>query len=86
MQMLGRFNVYVEKETSRGRIDCVLECPDYIYIIEFKLNSTAAAALEQIEAKGYAEPYLSDPRTLYKIGISFSSDTGTINDFEYSKR
>ena len=86
MQMLGRFNVYVEKETSRGRIDCVLECPDYIYIIEFKLNSTAAAALEQIEAKGYAEPYLSDPRTLYKIGISFSSDTGTINDFGYTKK
>lgn len=83
--MLSRFNVYVEKETSRGKIDCVLECPDYIYIIEFKLNGTAAAALDQIETKGYADSYLSDTRALYKIGISFSSDTGTINDFDYRK-
>ena len=85
MQMLGQFNVYVERETSRGRIDCVLECPDYIYIIEFKLNSTAAAALNQIEAKGYADHYASDPRILYKVGISFSSETGSINEFGYKK-
>ena len=83
MQMLGRFNVYVEKETSRGRIDCVLECPNYVYIFEFKLNSTAADALRQIDVKGYTTPYAADPRTLYRVGISFSSDTGTINDFAY---
>ena len=83
MQMLGRYNTYVERETSQGRIDCVLECPDYVYIFEFKLNSSASAALAQIEEKGYARPYSADRRKLYKVGISFSSETGTINDFDY---
>lgn len=73
----------MEKETSQGRIDCVLECPGYVYLFEFKLNSTAAVALKQINEKGYAQPYASDPRRLYKVGISFSSETGTINDFGY---
>ena len=83
MQMLGRYNTYVERETSQGRIDCVLECPDYVYIFEFKLNSSASAALAQIEEKGYARPYSADRRKLYKVVISFSSETGTINDFDY---
>ena len=83
LQLLGKYNTYVEKETSQGRIDCVLECPDYVYIFEFKLNSTAEAALKQIDEKGYAQPYAADKRKIYKVGISFSSETGTVNDFGY---
>ena len=83
LQLLGKYNTYVEKETSQGRIDCVLECPDYVYIFEFKLNSTAEAALKQIEEKGYAQPYAADARKIYKVGISFSSETGTVDDFGY---
>ncbi len=83
MQLLGKYNTYVEKETSQGRIDCVLECPGYVYIFEFKLNGTASAALQQIDDKGYALPYAADRRKLYKVGISFSSETGTIGEFEY---
>ena len=86
LQLLGKYNTYVEKETSQGRIDCVLECPDYVYIFEFKLNSTAEFALKQIEEKGYASPYAADKRKIYKVGISFSSETGTVNDFDYSPR
>ncbi|MDY4891048.1 MAG: PD-(D/E)XK nuclease domain-containing protein, partial [Prevotella sp.] len=59
------------------------ECPDYVYIFEFKLNSTADIALKQIEDKGYALPYAADPRKIFKVGISFSSETGTVNDFEW---
>ena len=83
LQLLGKYNTYVEKETSQGRIDCVLECPDYVYIFEFNLNSTAEAALKQIDDKGYALPYAADKRKIYKVGISFSSETGTVNDFGY---
>ena len=83
LQLLGKYNTYVEKETSQGRIDCVLECPDYVYIFEFKLNSTAEVALKQIDDKGYAQPYAADKRRIYKVGISFSSETGTVNDFAY---
>ena len=83
LQLLGKYNTYVEKETSQGRIDCVLECPDYVYIFEFKLNSTAELALKQIDEKGYALPYAADKRKIYNVGISFSSETGTVNDFDY---
>ena len=83
LQLLGKYNTYVEKETSQGRIDCVLECPDYVYIFEFKLNSTAEVALKQIDEKSYVQPYAADKRKIYKIGISFSSETGTVNDFAY---
>lgn len=86
MLLLGKYNTYIEKETSQGRIDCILECPDYVYIFEFKLNSTAEFALKQIEEKGYASPYAADKRKIYKVGISFSSETGTVNDFDYSPR
>ena len=50
---------------------------------EFKLNATAQLALAQIEERGYALPYAADPRKVYKVGISFSSETGTVNDCGY---
>ena len=86
MLLLGKYNTYIEKETSQGRIDFVLECPEYVYIFEFKLNSTAEVALRQIDEKSYALPYAADKRKIYKVGISFSSETGTVNDFDYLPR
>ena len=68
VKMLAFYSTVAEKETSEGRIDCVVECPGYVYIIEFKLNDSAEAALRQIEEKGYAKPYAADSRKL-----SFSS-------------
>ena len=85
MQMLGRYNTLVEKETSEGRIDCVLECPDYVYILEFKLNGSASSALKQIEDKGYAKPYMTDSRKVVCLGINFSSEKGTIDDWQPRK-
>ena len=82
MQMLGRYNTLVEKETSEGRIDCVLECPDYVYILEFKLNGSADAALKQIDDNGYAKPYLADSHKVICLGINFSSEKGTIDDWQ----
>ena len=81
VKMLGFYCTVAEKETSEGRIDCVVECPGYVYIIEFKLNGSAKAALKQIEDKGYAKPYATDNRKLIAIGINFSSEKGTIDGF-----
>ena len=81
VKMLAFYSTVAEKETSEGRIDCVVECPNFIYIIEFKLNGSAEAALRQIEDKGYAKPYAADSRKLIAIGINFSSEKGTIDGF-----
>ncbi|MCI6725956.1 MAG: PD-(D/E)XK nuclease domain-containing protein, partial [Bacteroidales bacterium] len=55
--------------------------PGYVYIFEFKRNGSAAQALQQIEEKGYATEYAADPRPLYKIGVNFSTQTGTVEEF-----
>lgn len=82
LRLISIYTVYVEKMQSHGRVDCVIETPQYVYIFEFKLNGTAEEALQQIEDKGYAREYASDTRTLHKIGASFSSETGTIEDWK----
>ena len=81
IQMIGFYNAALEKETSEGRIDCVVECPDYVYIMEFKLDGSAEEALRQIERKGYAKPYAADARQVIAMGINFLSEKGTIDGF-----
>ena len=83
MRLISVYTVYTEKVQSHGRVDCIVETPDYVYIFEFKLDGTAEEALSQIEEKGYAREYESDSRKLYKIGAVFSSETGTIEDWKY---
>jgi hypothetical protein len=80
-RLLGLY-VEVERATSDGRMDMILKTPDYIYILEFKLNQTADAALHQIEEKGYEQPFAVDTRTLYKIGINFNTTKRCIDDWK----
>ena len=79
-KLLG-FYTQVEYKTSNGRIDLVLQTPDYIYVMEFKLSGTAQEALQQINDKGYAQPFEKDPRKLYKIGVNFSNETRNIDEW-----
>ena len=81
MRLISVYTVYTEKVQSHGRVDCVIETPDYVYIFEFKLDGTAAEAMQQIEDKGYAKEYASDKRKLYKIAAVFSSEIGTIEEW-----
>lgn len=69
------FYVKAEYHTSEGRIDLLLQTDRFIYLMEFKLDGTADEALRQIEEKGYALPFTSDPRKLFRIGVNFSSKT-----------
>ena len=83
MQMIGHYNTMVEKETSEGRIDCVVECPNYVYVMEFKMDGSAQSALEQIRERGYTKPYLTDKRKVFSIGVNFSSEKGTIEEYVF---
>ena len=80
-KLMGFFTE-VERTTSRGRMDIVMKTKDYIYVMELKLDGTADEALRQIDDKGYAEPFKSDGRQIYKIGVSFSSETRGIEDWK----
>ena len=81
MELLGEY-VQAERATSNGRIDLLLQTKDYIYIIEVKIDNTADAALQQIEEKGYAKPFVNDSRKIFKIGVSFSTENRRIEDWK----
>ena len=79
-RLLGLY-VEAERATSDGRTDMIVQTNDYIYIFEFKLDKTADEALQQIEEKGYAKPFATDKRPLYKIGVNFSSSKRCVDDW-----
>ncbi len=70
--------VECEVKTHDGRMDMVVNLPDGIYIIEFKLDRPAAEAMEQIKGKDYAGKYALSKKRITLVGISFSSEKRTI--------
>ena len=72
MLLAGQY-VEAERHTSNGIIDLLIKCRRFIYVMEFKVGRSAEEALAQINAKGYALPFASDPRRLYKIGVNFDN-------------
>jgi hypothetical protein len=74
--------VNAEVRNSVGATDVVIKTPKYIYVVELKIDSSADTALQQIEEKGYATPYLNDPRQLIKLGVNFSTATRTLSEWK----
>ena len=60
----------------------VVQTRDYVYIMEFKMDQTADAALQQIEQKGYALPFAADQRRVFKIGVSFNSEQRRVDEWK----
>lgn len=86
--VLSLMNVAVltQVKSCRGRADAVLFSPHAIFVFEIKINKPASAALKQIDDKGYMIPYSADGRKLYKIGVSFSTKTRTVEDWDYKQQ
>ncbi len=75
--LLG-YRIRVEENTSKGRMDAVVETDERIYIFEFKLNMSAEEAIEQIKDREYYRKYTLEDRPLTLVGVSFNKDTGEI--------
>jgi hypothetical protein len=67
--------------TSEGRIDLVIEFSDKFYIIEFKCNQSAEAAIKQIEEKNYALKYKQKGKKTILMGINFDSEKRNIAEW-----
>ena len=80
-KLMGQL-VQVERHTSAGRMDIVVQTEKYIYVMELKMDSSADEALQQIEDKGYAKPFVADPRKLFRIGVNFASATRRIEEWK----
>ena len=70
---LGQY-IRSEVNTLRGRIDAVVETDIHIYVLEFKLDSSAEAALEQIQTRGYVAAERAAGKEVVAIGVNFSSE------------
>lgn len=81
LELMGEY-AEVERTTSNGRIDVLIQTKDYIYIIEIKTDSTPDEALSQIEEKGYARPFADDSRKIFKIGVNFSTANRRIDGWK----
>ena len=87
---------HAECWTNRGRVDAVVETPRGVYVFEFKLGAggrdgarpspggpssvSAAAALAQIKAKGYAEKWLRCGKKVTLVGAAFDADMRNLSD------
>ena len=71
-----------EVSTSRGRVDTVVYTKERIYVMEFKLDEPASTALAQIKEKGYAHAYMEEGKAVVALGISFSSKTKAVKEWE----
>lgn len=78
-RLLSCYTTLIEKQNSKGRADIVVESDNDIYIFEFKLDGSAEEALQQIEDKQYALPYLDDARQIHKVGVNISSVSRTVD-------
>ena len=75
-------DVTPEHPTSDGRIDMVLKTTDCVYVFELKYKKDANTALTQIEDKKYASAFADDKRKKVLVGINFSEDSRTIDDWK----
>ena len=78
--MLGE-DVKVEHTTSDGRIDLVLKTDKSIFIFELKYEKSADTAMAQISGKDYAKAFADDERKVVKVGVNFSEDQRSIEDW-----
>jgi PD-(D/E)XK nuclease superfamily len=69
--------IYMQSEvhSTKGRADSIVETPTHVYFLEFKINSDALTAFNQIATKKYAIPYTADSRIKTGIGVNFNSST-----------
>jgi hypothetical protein len=74
-------NIEAEVSTNKGRIDCVLQTDNVIYVIEFKLNDTKEAAMQQIIDKQYSQKYLHSGKKVILLGVEFDKKTRNIGGF-----
>ena len=71
-----------EVHSVKGRADSIVETPTHIYILEFKINSDAQTAFQQILDKKYFVPYSADSRIKIGIGINFNSATRELDGWK----
>ena len=70
-EVCSLLRVVAASATRRGRADIAVETRDTFYAFELKLNQSVAAALQQIEDRGYLDRYAGAGKRVVGIGLNF---------------
>ena len=73
--------LYTEVPQAVGRPDVIMFLGDTVYVYEIKLDGSAAEAMKQINDLNYALPYENQGKKVVKIGIGFSTETRTFEEW-----
>jgi hypothetical protein len=71
-----------EPLSSEGRIDLAVKFLDVVYLIEFKCNQSADAAIQQIQEKHYADRYRQQGMQITLIGINFDTQKRNLTEWK----
>jgi hypothetical protein len=70
-----------EVSVHEGRVDWIVKTTTHIYIVEFKINKSAAIALAQIKDRNYHVAYLHQDKTVVLVGVSLDSKKKCVKDW-----
>ncbi len=79
--LVSSFIVLTEVRTAKGRMDLAVRTRTHIYLFELKFDGSAQEALQQIDVKNYAAPFSLEGLPIVKVGVNFSSETRTIDEW-----
>jgi hypothetical protein len=71
-----------EVRNSTGSTDVVITTPRFVYVVEIKIDAKVEVALNQIDEKGYAVPYMAGEQAVYKVGVIFSTKEKTLSEWK----
>lgn len=74
-----------EVASSHGKADLVLETVDTVFVFEFKYDSSAQQALDQIIQKKYHEKYMRKNKAIILVGIAINFKDKNV-EFEWAQQ
>lgn len=75
--LVGCYVSYDERQRGYGQLDCLVETSNNVYLFAFRLDGSATDGIADIKAAGI--PVTA--KNLFKIGVSMSSDDGTVDEW-----
>jgi PD-(D/E)XK nuclease superfamily len=76
------FFIQSEVHTSDGRMDAGAHTATHTYVLAFKIDQSAAAALQLIRDKDYASRFRADGKTIVGLGINFDTEKHRVSEWE----
>ena len=80
--LLIGLRIEAEVKTNQGRIDAVVELKDRIFLFEFKLDSDAETALQQIKSNEYHQKYQLKGKPMILVGVNFDSEKRKVTEWK----